>query len=528
MKTSLKLKLVVLFLTAFSCSNDDTPDPKETKSDAKQLLSFSFLNNENANLTTDIVATIDESDKTISVSVPIGTDVLALNPKITVSENASFTPSGPQNFSVPINYTITAEDGSQVVYTATISIMEVNSVLDNVNPLEGPKGTLVTIGGSGFGLDPSNVSVFFNEVEAVVQSVSDTEIIAEVPPRAYTGTVKVITGNMELTGPIFSYTLSEVIVSTLAGNGTLGLEDGPGTMARFKEPTGVAVDLQGTIYVADALNNRIRKITPEGIVSTLAGNTAGFADGIGNESKFKIPTDLAVNEEGIVYVVDNENQRIRKITPEGVVSTLAGSTQGFENGPGVSARFISPWGITLDAQGVLFVTEIANPRIRKITPEGMVSTFAGSTRGFEDGMGTAAKFDAPLGIAVNGQGTFFVVDNNNEKIRKITPEGMVSTFAGSTQGFADGQADIAQFNNPLGIAIDSQGIIYVADTRNHKIRKITPDGVVSTLAGSSPGFADGTGATAQFQVPAGIAVDSNGTVYVADEGNHSIRKIVQE
>ena len=323
-----------------------------------------------------------------------------------------------------------------------------------------------------------------------------------------------------------------ITVSTLAGSGTAGFADGYGTSAQFQKPTGVALDALGNIYVTDFLNNRIRKITASGIVSTLAGSgTAGSVDGNGTNAQFYAPAGVAVDAQGNIYVVDRYNNLIRKITASGLVSTLAGSgTQGFADGDGSAAQFYGPLGMAVDAQGNIYVADYGNNRIRKITASGSVSTLAGSgTQGFADGNVTTAQFNGPMWVAVDAQGNIYVTDGRN-LIRKITASGIVSTLAGSgTRGFADGNGTTAQFNDPAGMAVDAQGNIYVADYGNNRIRKITASGSVSTLAGSgTQGFADGNGTTAQFNGPSGIALDAQGNIYVADDHNNRIRKITVE
>jgi type II secretory pathway pseudopilin PulG/sugar lactone lactonase YvrE len=321
----------------------------------------------------------------------------------------------------------------------------------------------------------------------------------------------------------------EVVVSTLAGSGTAGFTDGTGAAAQFDTPAGVAVDASGTVYLADAFNHRIRKISPAGVVSTLAGSgTPGSSDSTGTAAQFNTPLGVAVDSYGTVYVADSYNNLIRKITPAGVVSTLAGSTAGSSDGTGAAAQFYYPAGIAVDSSGTVYVADIYNNLIRKITPAGVVSTLAGSTRGFADGTGAAAQFNDPGSVAVDSSGTVYVTDSGNNLIRKISPAGVVSTLAGSgTPGSSDGTGAAAQFNYPFGVAVDTSGTVYVADAYNHRIRKITPAGVVSTLAGSTAGFADGTGAAAQFTAPTCVAVGSSGTVYVTDTYNHRIRKITQ-
>ncbi|MFH1538841.1 MAG: NHL repeat-containing protein [bacterium] len=327
-------------------------------------------------------------------------------------------------------------------------------------------------------------------------------------------------------------TVAAGTVTTLAGSGTAGFADGTGTAAQFNGPYGVAVDSSGNVYVVDNNNNRIRKITSAGVVTTFAGSgTAGFADGTGAAAQFDDSAGVAVDSSGNVYVGDELNHRIRKITSAGVVTTLAGSGYaGYADGTGAAAQFYNPAGVAVDSSGNVYVGDWNNHRIRKITSAGVVTTLAGSgTAGFADGTGTAAQFNYPVGVAIDSSGNVYVADSNNNRIRKITSAGVVTTLAGSgTGGYADGTGAAAQFYNPYGVAVCSAGYIYVADSDNNRIRKITSAGVVTTLAGSGVGgYADGTGTAAQFYSPFGVAVDSSGNVYVGDWSNHRIRKITQ-
>jgi streptogramin lyase len=317
-------------------------------------------------------------------------------------------------------------------------------------------------------------------------------------------------------------------VSTLAGLGTPGSTDGLGTAASFNDPRGVATDALGNIYVADTFNNKIRKITSGGVVTTLAGSgTSGFADGTGIAASFNAPFDVATDASGNVYVSDYNNNTVRKITPTGVVTTLAGSrTAGSADGIGTAASFNYPGGVATDTSGNVYVADQFNNKIRKITPAGVVSTLAGSGAiGSVDGVGTAARFDNPMGVVTDSLGNVFVADLANRKIRKITPAGVVSTLAGSGAfGFEDGTGTVANFKAPMGVATDSSGNVYVADMENNNIRKITPTGVVSTLAGKNG--IDGTGTAASFYTPSGVTTDNSGNVYVADRNNFRIRKII--
>jgi len=240
-------------------------------------------------------------------------------------------------------------------------------------------------------------------------------------------------------------------------------------------PYGVACDAQNNVYVLEMYNHCIRKITPAGMVSTLAGTgTAGYVDGPGISAKFDNPTGLAIDVNGNLYVADQGQNKIRKVTPSGVVSTLAGSTVGYNDGIGTAAQFHGCYGVACDAQSNVYVADRSNHCIRKITQAGEVATLAGlGAPGSEDGNRSEATFNGPTGVAVDAAGNVYVADANNYRIRKITPGGVVSTYAGSVNGFADGVGLMAQFNLPFGVACDRQGNVYVADYLNSKVRKIT-------------------------------------------------------
>src|SRR5439155_440578 len=266
------------------------------------------------------------------------------------------------------------------------------------------------------------------------------------------------------------------------------------------------------------LNHTIRKITPAGAVTTLAGSAgqSGAADGAGSAARFYYPEGVAVDGAGNVYVADWGNYTIRKITSAGAVTTLAGSAgqSGTEDGTGTAARFDYPTGVAVDSAGNVYVADSYNNTIRKITPAGAVTTLTGSAGEFGsgDGIGRGARFNDPIGVAVDSAGNVYVADSNNHTIRKVTSAGAAATLAGSAgqMGSGDGTGTAARFNDPTGLAVDSDGNVYVSDTHNYTIRKITPAGVVTTLAGSAgqDGGVDGLGSAAQFDYPFGVAVDT--------------------
>ena len=325
-------------------------------------------------------------------------------------------------------------------------------------------------------------------------------------------------------------------VSTIAGQmESDGYADGGGDEAQFRLPNSLAADASGNLYVADTGNNTIRKIDTNGVVSTLAGEPGshGSKDGTGPTARFWAPFGIAVDAVGTVYVADTGNNTIRKISTNGVVTTIAGLAghPGSKDGNGPNARFRNPWGVAVDAAGNVFVADMSNDTIREILPNGTVFTFAGQagTIGSLDGFGNDAQFNNPFAIAVDNADNVYVADSANDVIRKITPSRAVSTLAGlaGNAGNTNDSGSKARFWNPQGLVVDNAGNVYVADTGNNIVRKITPMGAVTTLAGSPGvnGTTDGEGKDARFNGPGGIAANEAGVIFVADTNNHAIRKI---
>lgn len=311
-------------------------------------------------------------------------------------------------------------------------------------------------------------------------------------------------------------------VSTLAGSISSvpsgGSTNGMGRAARFYAPRGVAAGRQGEVYVADTLNGTIREISPEGVVSTLAGTPIahGFVDATGTAASFDGPQSAVVDRAGSVFVTDNFNNAIRKITSRGLVSTFATGLDG-------------PSGIAFDEAGNLYVANAGADTVVKVSESGRATILAGSPRhrGSRDGQGTEAEFNNPAGVALDRSGNVYLVDNANNTIRRISPDGDVTTFAGKAgeSGGATGKGTAARFTAPEGIAINSGGTIYITDTGNNRICRITQQGEVASIAGGEPGYADGQGAKARFNRPWGLSLDNDGNLLVADLGNQALRMI---
>lgn len=329
--------------------------------------------------------------------------------------------------------------------------------------------------------------------------------------------------------------------------------DGAGAAARFLYPLGIAIDAHGTLYVADTGNRVVRRISPEGVVITLAGTPGrqGCSDGAGLRASFYEVRSIAVDNDGTVLVPDAGTNRIRRITPTGLVSTLPDQEEAPIAGT-IDTRMLlknhTPMGIAVDGASDIYIS-LSNT-IFKIAPNGSATVLAGSATAHSfgtkewadqtanrDGMGSAARFNSAYGITVDSQGTLYVTDSNVGVIKSIEPSGEVKTFAGAAYDHAfpqrtsiDGIADQARFFVPEGIAVDRTGTVYVADRRNSTIRKITPAGVVSTLAGAprQAGSQDGVGSAARFVSPTALTVDQSGNLYVADSGDNTIRKVTPE
>ncbi|OKS87483.1 NHL domain-containing protein [Mucilaginibacter polytrichastri] len=489
----------------------------------------------------------------ISPALPDGL-ILNQDGKITGSANVT---------SPATDYTVTVANlagKNTTPINIEVKIPELPPVISAVSPQNIGAGMRLKLTGTNF-VGATAVKVGSSNVDFFI--VSPTIITTSIPQGSTATEIKVINpfgtatySQLQLNPPpAISYTLTQSFtvgtaitsltpannggaisgtygtVTTYAGNGTQGYTNGTLTTSRFSTPQGMTTDGDGNTYVTDDYY-QIRKITKDGNVTTLAGGVSnnGYKDGTGAAANFNYPKGLAADAAGNIYVAEQGNNRIRKITPDGTVTTFAGNAQGFTNGSAASANFNSPTGLAFDVKGNLYVSDMYNNAIRKITPDGQVTTFAGGTYGTStDGVGAAAIFSTPSGLAFDASDNLYVTEVNGNRIRKITPSGNVTTVAGSVNGYADGPVADAKFSNPSAIVADGFGNLFVADQGNQRIRKISPDGMVSTVAGGNGNkrLTDGVGSDAGFNYPYSITIGADGNLYVSDAYNYAIRKVVQ-
>jgi len=358
-----------------------------------------------------------------------------------------------------------------------------------------------------------------------------------------TNTLKILLLNLVFSVIISSAIQSQNYVTTYAGTGSAGFVNGDTSIASFNRPFGICIDPAGNLYLADAYNHCIRKIGVDEQVSVYAGTgTSGYLDGPAEEAKFNQPINIYMDGEGDMYVSDFLNQRIRKISADMQVTTIAGSgVAGLQNGQAAQAQFNYPRGICVDDNGNIYIGDSWNHRIRKISTDGLVSTWAGggesigvqSTGAYVDGSDTAARFYTPCELSIDQFNNIFVADAYNHRIRKIDPDRMVTTVAGSGEigpdggGFQNGAGDTAQFKVPTACHVTLDGTIFVGDGSNQRVRKIGLDQMVSTFAGSGEeGFENGPDSLATFDFPRGSVYDYNlDRLYVVDYNNHAVRII---
>ncbi|MFK4066317.1 RICIN domain-containing protein [Streptomyces sp. NPDC029674] len=334
---------------------------------------------------------------------------------------------------------------------------------------------------------------------------------------------------------------SAYVINTVVGTGVAGSDGdgGPAGSAELQVPGGIAVDSTGALYIADTENHRVRKVTPDGIITTVAGtgNMSAVGDnGPAVSAQLKSPSAVAVDSTGVLYIADTENHRVRKVTPDGIITTVAGtgnmSAVG-DNGPAASALLNSPRAVAVDSAGVLYIAEHDGHRVRKVAVDGTITTLAGTGEaGFagDGGPAVSAQLNTPRALALDSAGNVYIADYKNDRVRKVTADGTITTVAGrGDQGtWGDGPAPTVLVLAPVGLAVDSAGVLYIAEN-GRRVRQVTTDGMISTFAGSwrDRGF-DGDGgppAAALLSNPFGLAVDGDDSVYIADRGNNRVRKV---
>ncbi|HEX7415421.1 MAG TPA: NHL repeat-containing protein, partial [Bacteroidia bacterium] len=349
-------------------------------------------------------------------------------------------------------------------------------------------------------------------------------------------------------GPLPLIPSPTFFISRIAGDGTQGYsgDAGQATASELNYPTGVVIDALGNLYIADQSNNRIRKVTTTGIISTFAGNGTWSYSGDGGQAtaaEFKTPTGVAIDAVGNLYIADYYNSRIRKVNTAGIISTFAGNgTAGYsgDGGQATSAELHYPFGVAVDASGNLYIADNQNNRVRKVNSSGIISTIAGNgTAGYNgDGWNaTAAELQEPTSIAFDASGNVYIADAGNMRIREVNTSGIISTFAGNgIQGYSgDGYAATnAELNLPTGVAIDASGTVYIADRANNVVRRVFTSGGMSgtiwTLAGGGSCGSSycgdcGLSGSAALNSPIGVACDAYGNIYIGDWSNFLIRKL---
>jgi len=349
-------------------------------------------------------------------------------------------------------------------------------------------------------------------------------------------------GTFSLLLVLFPLVVSAQTISTFAGNGTRGYccDGGPATSAELFWPSGVAFDSSGNTYIADSSNNRIRKVFLNGTIITFAGNGTGGYSGDGGpatSAQLRYPTGVAVDSSGNVFIADANNNRVRKVFPNGTIVTIAGNgTAGYsgDGGPATSAELYDPFGVAVDSSGNVFIADSSNNRIREVFLNGTIVTFAGNgTAGYsgDGGPATSAQLYFPYGVAVDSSGNVFIADTYNNRIREVFLNGTITTFAGNgTHGYSGdgGPATSAELHIPSGMAVDSSGNLFIADQGNNRIREVFLNGTIVTIAGNGTAGYSGNGGpatSAKLNSPTGVAIDSSGNIYIADTYNMVIRKV---
>ncbi|MEU5425688.1 NHL repeat-containing protein [Streptomyces olivoreticuli] len=338
--------------------------------------------------------------------------------------------------------------------------------------------------------------------------------------------------------------LAEGAIATVAGTGAAGYvsDGGPGALTNLHYPEGLAVDKAGNLYIADRLNHRVRKVSPSGIITTVAGNgEAGYMSdgGPAVATRLNAPVDVVIDDAGNLYIADLYNHRVRKVTPSGIITTVAGNGQaGYvsDGGPAIATPLHHPHGVGLDREGNLYISEWSGHRVRRVNRSGIITTVAGNgTAGYvsDGGPAIATRLYCPDGLTFDREGNLYIADVGNHRVRKVTPSGIITTFAGNgTAGYISdgGPAVTTRLSSPRRVTLDEGGNLYISDQDNHRIRRVGPDGIITTVAGNgTAGYVDdgGPAATTRIYFPQGLALDRAGNLYIADYNNHRVRGVTR-
>jgi trimeric autotransporter adhesin len=347
------------------------------------------------------------------------------------------------------------------------------------------------------------------------------------------GNVYISAGGLSM---VLKVTSATGVITVFAGNGLSRFagDGGLAVGASLANPQGLAFDSAGNLFIVDAGNNRIRKVTPAGIITTVAGGGNGGDGSLATQAGLSGPAGVVLDKSGNLYMVDYGDNRVRMVSAStGIISTIAGTgALGFsgDGGPAINATFVNPNSIAIDASGNLYIGDTYSGRIRKFFPGGIITTVAGGGSSLGDnGPATQAQLNVPLGVAVDASGNLYIADSLNERVRRVGVNGIITTIAGTGQaGFSGdgGPATAALFSNPVGVALDASGNVYVADLDNNRIRRVVQGGPVTTIAGTTTSVGDGGPSTqARLVYPRGAAVDSSGNLYIADSLANRVRKV---
>jgi len=423
-------------------------------------------------------------------------------------------------------------------YDSRITVPLPVPAITSLAPTAGPAGTSIIITGSGFGATQGSSTISFNGITATASSWSDTTVVTTVPVGATTGMVVVRGGGGPSNGLLFAVDVAPGVIVTLAGNGGgfFGGDGGPAPSARLYEPSGVATDGLGNVYIADTSNHRVRKVGPDGVISTVAGTGVSGYSGDGGpaiSARLWYPFDVAVDGQGNLFICDKYNSRIRKVSPGGTIITVAGSGAGFagDTGPATSAKLNYPEGIAITSFGDLYIADTGNERVRRVDTSGRITTVAGTGNwGYNgDNRGAVSAYlNRPTDVAAGSTGTIYIADSQNHRIRKVT-SGIITTVAGDgTSGFGGdgGPATSAQVAGPRAVVSDSFGELLIAES--NRIRRVDTTGTITTVAGNGTyGFSGdgGPAVNAQLAGPSGVTWDRQHSIVIADYYNNRIRKI---